>query len=146
MTTTETKNEEIVGYVKDAQGDKHPLTREDAQNLLSDAFDSGLLNGWCGGYVIAADYVRPAGEDGYMAVLNGSYITVMEVSWPDGFNEVVDGEHRLDIEKLIQGIELYVEKNPERKIVVGAADWICDISDVVDDVIQFAIFKEQVYG
>lgn len=109
------------------------LTNEDVDDIVAAGFDSGISY-WCSQLEVKDNDYKGANFTSEVLTRGGSVILQYE-----------DGEdtetQELTIEKLEKGIQMAVDAG------MWDGDDVCDVdSDVADNIIQFAIFGELVYG
>ena len=148
--TQEKSDHAVVGTISP----RLSLTREVVDNILSTAFDGGMMSDWCDrcyseGYDLDG-YVRGHPEDdmaeyGYAAVARGGKLIIREVDWSDGFVASLIEAHSLDMAKLITGIEKYIAL--ENMDIEELGRFFDSGMDAIDacNIIECAIFGEVRY-
>ena len=107
------------------------LTRQDIDDIMVAALEGGI-NYWCFKVDVLGEYL---GEYASEQISRGGSLKLYDRE---------NGEkYWLDLEKLLKGFELWVEGEAGGAIVVDC----CEIdAGCADEIIQYALFGEVVYG
>ena len=120
------------------------LTEEDVTDIICTALEGGI------GYWCCLDNTSDAYE-------NAPYdepvsITAAKIMLGGGSLDLIDeedgGTHRLDIEALMRGFRVWIEKGYDRwNVVCGQSVDLCNLDGPgADGIIQCALFGDLVYG
>ena len=128
---------------------KHYFSAEDISNIFCTAFESGAIHYWCSNAPMVkgaelrgkdpckAEYYAPPGFEYDL------YDAENDERFADGESEFVSHYRPLNIANLKLGMEAWLNEN----IVAGRPPDITDIDGVaVDQIIQYAVFGEPVFG
>lgn len=109
------------------------VTMQDIDDILTTAFEGGITY-WCDEVKVDGDYL---GEYASEQVSRGGALYLHEME--------DDRYHYLCLNDLLYGLKLYLQ-NKTDIILDGGID-TCNIdADIADQIVQYAIFKEIVYG
>lgn len=112
---------------------KVSITGQDIDDIISTAFEGGI-NYWCDEAKVDGEYLGEYASD-QISRGGGIYLHDMEE----------ESVYYLDINSFLYGLKLYLQENPEL-IENGTID-TCNVdADVADQIIQYAVFKEVIYG
>ena len=115
---------------------KIKVTSSEIDNIMCTAIEGGI-NYWCDGYY---------GSDGDFSLLPENQVEI-KYEWEhlvyNGYLTMIeDGniEHKLDQEKFIKGLQMWIDKHHVTTIDTGDID-----ADDADCIVQYALFGELKY-
>lgn len=113
------------------------VTQEDVDDIMSAALDSELIQGWCSEVNAVGRYLGEYASD---QISRGGELWF--------FDKEDESYYSLDLEHFRKGLEQYLNSEssefcilPEGKLDVGMIDAVA-----ADQIIQYALFNEIVYG
>lgn len=117
----------------------YKITDENIDNIMVTAFEGGI-NYWCGQVkVLNDDYKSNCAAT---SLSKGSTLILIDAE--DDFED-----QHLTKEKIIKGIDLYIEENGTTSIVGSKTKEINDFNidaNVADTIVQLAVFGEAIFG
>ncbi len=111
------------------------ITDEQIDDIMCTALEGGIAY-WCSEAQPVGEYL---GEWAHEQIARGGRLTLTDSE--EGTT------HELDKEKLLKGLELYLTNGGDAEIVREGTIDTCEVDAIaVDEIVQYALFGEVVYG
>lgn len=118
------------------------LTDQDVDDIMTTALEGGIYY-WCDRITVECEYLGEYASD---QISRGGTLKIHAM---EPFDEQGIEWYELDIEKFAQGFRLWLENGGDRYGAVSCDGKVdCSKIDAVcaDDIVQYALFGELVYG
>lgn len=118
------------------------LTQQDIDDIMVSALEGGI-NYWCRRVVVQGDYL---GEYASEQISRGGKLAV----WLDEPFEEDKTCYLLDLDKFLAGFKLWLEKGGDSYDAIDYSDGSVDCGQIdatcADEIVQYALFGERVFG
>lgn len=120
------------------------VTPEDIDDIMCTALEGGITY-WCNRAKVVGDYL---GEYGHEQIARGGELKMHVV---EPFDEEDTEWYTLSKEKFMNGLEMYLKTQNGGKILDIVDDKLtldtsCVDANVADYIVQYALFREEIYG